>query len=110
MEKIRVHRDGQRDLVFQGAKIAGTSNMHRDDTRWTELVMWKTAGGKYVIQRQYITRWQGERDTVEAHVFDSVDAIREHYGDELPNLDYALISEAVETCPELDELLVDEIE
>lgn len=110
MEKIRVARDGQRDLVFQGVVIAETNNQHRDDTRWTVLKMWKTQAGKYVIQRQHITRWQGERDTVEAEVFDTVEALGEHYGAEISNLEYSLIAEAVETCPELDELLVDEID
>ena len=109
MERIRIHRDGQRDLAFQGVLVAETDIQHRDDTRWLELKMWKTQAGKYVIQRKHITRWQGERDTVEAEVFDTVEALREHYGNEISNLEYSMISDAAETCPELDELLVDEI-
>lgn len=109
MERIRIHRDGQRDLVFHGVLVAETNNQHRDDTRWTVLKMWKTQAGKYVVQKQFITRWQGERDTVEAEVFDSVKALGEHYGNEISNLEYSLIADAAETCPELDELLVDEI-
>lgn len=113
MEKIRLHRDNQKDLVFNGEEIASTSSKWisgQDQTRWTEYTLYRTAGGKYVLQRVYITRWQGESGSEEAEIFDDADALGEHIGGEISNTEYALIAEAAKKCPELESLIVEEIE
>lgn len=74
MEKIRVKRDGEKDLSFTGELVASASSQWqngRDQTRWTELEIYLTSGGRWVYSRAYVTRWQGEQGGNEAHVFDT---------------------------------------
>lgn len=44
-------RDGQRPLTFQGWKIAEADSQSGEDVRWTELTLYKTLTGKYVLEK-----------------------------------------------------------
>ena len=113
MEKIRIHRGNMKDLVFTGEEIASASNKWingQDQSRWEDLTLYRTTGGKYVLQREYCTQWQGESGSDDAEIFDNVAELNEHFRAGISNIEYELIQEGKKTCPELDEILVDELE
>lgn len=76
-QEIRIRRTGEPPLVFRGALLAeGSSRESRGDgeNRWHEVRVYRTAAGKIVYQVEFSTRWQGERDTSDVHVADTLDA------------------------------------
>lgn len=71
MPKHTVERDGERDLRFEGKLLAGASDREHSgprNTRWTEIKIYKTAGGQYVVAIVGRTLWQDEFDTHDAIV------------------------------------------
>lgn len=44
-------KDGQRPLTFQGWKIADADSQSGSDVRWTELTLYKTLSGRYVLEK-----------------------------------------------------------
>ena len=75
METIELSRDHGPDVRFQGEEIASASSYHFEgprNIRWTELVLYRTAGGKFVCSEVGRTRWVGERTRYAAHIADSV--------------------------------------
>ena len=47
---VTVDRDGERPLQFTGERIATTDTWREGKNVWTELVLWWTDTGKYVLQ------------------------------------------------------------
>jgi len=112
MERIRVHRDGMKDLVFEGELLGAASNRYiggQSQTTWFELELYKTKGGKYVLYEGFKTCWQGEADTHSAKVYENVDALRDGFLEEMSNLEYSLFSEACEKDPSLEDIRDDVI-
>ena len=73
MDRYEVPRDGDRDLRFEGEIIARASSRKHEgpaNTRWNELTLYRTQGGKLVAQKIGRTQWQGEVDRHEAVVGD----------------------------------------
>lgn len=74
METIELARDNGPDVRFQGEQIASASSWHYEgprNTRWTELTLYRTSGGKLVCHEVGRTLWQGERDRRAVHVADT---------------------------------------
>lgn len=44
-------KDGQRNLTFMGWQIAAADSQSGSDVRWTELTLYKTLTGKYVLEK-----------------------------------------------------------
>jgi hypothetical protein len=64
MEKIILKRDKLPPIAFTGELIGlGRSP---GDTRWTVVRVYRTKGGRYVVARNHLTQWQGERDDLAA--------------------------------------------
>ncbi len=79
-----VERDGERDLMFMGVMLAEASSWRCNgpsQNRWTEIAVYQTSAGKYVVAIVGRTIWQGEHDRHEAHVCatpgEVVDAMRQ---------------------------------
>ena len=71
MPQYKLTRDGDAPLSFTGEQIAtATTREQQGDgqNRWHEVAVYQTAGGKYIIEIQFCTQWQGESGTREAHV------------------------------------------
>jgi hypothetical protein len=71
MEKLTVCRDEEPDLIFEGVEIATASSLSHsgpNNTRWTELTLYRTASNRYVVERIGRTRWEKETDSYEALV------------------------------------------
>ncbi len=74
METFELARDDGPDVRFQGEQIAGASSFHHEgprNTRWTELKLFRTKGGKLVCQEVGQTRWDGERTKYRLHFAES---------------------------------------
>lgn len=74
-KRYRVERDGDRDLAFRGWRIGegsdgsgGTSGYAHDWNRGTDVRIYVTTGGNYVIYKRYWSCWQGERERHEAAI------------------------------------------
>lgn len=64
-EEYRLPRSGLPKLQFTGDLLAssdGERSQGRENNRWHELAIYRTAAGKYVAAIGYRTRWQGELD------------------------------------------------
>jgi hypothetical protein len=64
-------RSGRAPLRFQGELLAESEGYRytgREQTRWHNIAIYRTAGGKYVVSIQYRTRYQGETDHDAAEV------------------------------------------
>jgi len=65
MEKIIIKRDGLPPIAFNGEKIGSGDNRiisGNSANRWTEVAIYRTAGGRYVVSLARFTCWQGESD------------------------------------------------
>ena len=74
----RVKRDGEKDLKFSGELIAEASDHSHQGSRqnrWTEMRLYKTTSGKFVLVEEHITCWQGESNTITALVLESEEAV-----------------------------------
>jgi hypothetical protein len=63
MDKIRITRTGKAALVFDGELVASSDGKlaaGREQNRWHDLKLYKTAGGNFVGVVDYVTQWQGE--------------------------------------------------
>lgn len=69
--KYTIERTGMRPLSFEGERIFYTNNRNHNSTRWTYLDVYQTQGGKIVVAVDYISQWEGEKSTTNAHVFSS---------------------------------------
>ena len=73
-----VTRDGEADLRFTGVKLAHESSRKPDgpsNSRWTEITLYRTDSGKYVVERVAISVWEGENDKLEGFVCDDHQAV-----------------------------------
>lgn len=63
MEKYKLDRAGEPPLVFTGQIIAeskGKWAAGKEQNRWHDLCLYRTQGGKYVLEIYYQTHWEGE--------------------------------------------------
>lgn len=74
--------DGAADISFTGEKIASVSSYcsSTNDNRWTELYLFKTAGGKFVCHQVGETRWYGERAKYKARVCETIEEVVNFFG------------------------------
>lgn len=64
MTTYKLSRTGQAPLVFEGeelARVDGKWSAGREQNRYHNLAVYRTAGGNYILQVEYITQWQGEQ-------------------------------------------------
>ena len=63
MKKFTLPRTGDRALSFTGERLATADTRTREgfgQSRWHELALYRTEGGRYVVALGYRTQWQGE--------------------------------------------------
>lgn len=83
VEEHVVSRDNATDLKFNGSELGyATSNdpYGNDNSRWFELTLYRTVGGKYVCAKKDISRWDGERSRYAADVCDDLDGVIAFFG------------------------------
>lgn len=106
--KVRLERDGQPALEFDGFKLAELSTRHGDKTRWTELVLWAADSDKagWVVQVIGRSIIHGEVDRFDAIPCDTKaeieSALSRHGRVSVPGRQ--LIQAAIENDEDLEEL------
>ena len=77
-QEFTLTRTGDRPLVFAGEKIAevdGRIHSGQEQNRWHEIRAYRTDGGKYVLEIEYCTCWQGEDGHSSVTVHDTPTAL-----------------------------------
>lgn len=105
-----------RKVKFSGICLAtagGRWQSGREQTRWTELSLYRTKGGKYVLMRDWNTLWQGESCDTTVIICNSpaevVSALEDNEG-ELGRLDTELLRDAAAEDPAFDKFTVTSVE
>lgn len=118
MKEIIVNRDGQKDLRFNGEVVAWASSRWvagQEQTRWTEITVYQTESGKYVIAWEFITLWQGEENSYRAKVCERVAEVVAELMDDGPDgaffsdLAKKVMGELAKSNEEFRELLFEEV-
>jgi len=105
-----------RTVRFKGQKLADVSGRWvggREQNRYTDLKLYKTSGGRYILWICYNTCWQGEQDCYTAHVCQTPEDVYARLEDqegELGRLDTQLLQEAAKVDPALDAVATEEVE
>lgn len=116
MEKCVVRRDGARDLAFEGTVLATASSRRqygKDNTRWTEMTLYRLKSGKYVLAVVGRTLWQGEIDRHAGTVCETPQAVLAAMTQDdgyLSGLAKATLAEAAEADPGFAAILLEEVE
>lgn len=74
-KKFTLQEDGFPDVTFTGREIASASSHVRngvEQNTYSDVSVYETRGGKYVVQVIHVSQWQGEGDTSEVHEYDSL--------------------------------------
>ena len=107
MAQHEVERDGQRDLRFEGELLAEVSDREHSgpkSNRWTEVRIYRTGGGRYVVATTNRTQWQGEWDKHDATVCETLGEVMDALTDDQGVLGRAE-KEALQAACEIDETL-----
>jgi hypothetical protein len=76
-----LQRTGNTSLKFDGEIVAesrpalGSGKKGKDPQRWHELVIYKTAGGKFVLAISYRAEWKGEQSHYSADILPDVASV-----------------------------------
>lgn len=105
-----VLRDGESELIFNGVELARVDSENPTKKYWTELAIFRTAAGKYVIERIGRARSANKRDWFGARVVDTaeevIDAMRDPKRDNrLNSLAISCLDQASEFDEDLDAVL-----
>ena len=80
MKEYKIMSDNRNEtLKFEGKLIGSGSNKGLKDTRWTTWSLYKSLSGRYIYVHANLTMWEGEKDYVESHIFDSIDKFEEFF-------------------------------
>lgn len=115
MTEFRINRDNNAVLTFEGVVLATTSSRRAGQNRWTELTLYKTDSGKYVIESIGKSDLDGETDRTTAKIADSPAGVRKsllRFGREGAYLTYQaqdLLTAAVRVDPALQSALEERI-
>jgi hypothetical protein len=94
-----IKRTGKKDLALYGVKLAEVDNREVDgprNSRWRYLALYQTVGERFVVEESHLTQWQGEEDRHDAAVFETLEAVVDHFaeGNELDPLGKELLEAA----------------
>ena len=113
MQKHTIIRDGNPPITFTGEELSSATSEDHNSTRWTEITIYRTKGGKIVAHVERFTRWEGESGHDTAEAFDDFgQAIEWLKGDEgtLGRVSQQAVEEAIAKNPELSKFWVQEVE
>jgi len=106
MEEIIIERDGLKNLKFKGKELASASGRwvaNQKQDRWTEIAVYETESGKYVVTRNHYTLWQGEENSYSAEVCETPEAVIAELVNDDPYTEYTLSDLAKKVLNELAE-------
>jgi hypothetical protein len=77
-ETYNLRNDNGRDVKFAGwmlTEVSSHSNQGPSQNRWTEISIYRTRGGKYIVQIVGLTCYQGESNRYEVTVCATEDEV-----------------------------------
>ena len=83
LETITLENDHGPNYRFQGEQLAHVSSRKNDgtgSTRWTELKLYRTKGGKLICHELGMTLWDGEEDRYTVYLADDEASLIEKVG------------------------------
>lgn len=81
-----LRRDDLPPLRFRGIKLEECDTRTHDSTRWVEVRIYRTQGGRYILRVCHRTQWQGESDTLRAWSLSDPTEIRDYLRDDLGHI------------------------
>lgn len=116
MKTFTLEQTAGKSVRFTGVQIAtagGRFQNGREQNRYTELTLWRTKGGKYVLMIDYTTQWQGESCSTRvipcATPADVVAELTDEAG-EIGRLDAELLRDAMTADQAFEAVAVQEVE
>ena len=116
MEKVIIKRDGLPPIAFTGEVIGSGSNSIQGGNRanrWTEVEIYRTKGGRFVVTLSRFTCWQGESDRHSAKscatAAEVIDWLKEGES-ELGSVSQEAVEDAAKVAPEFAAVWVEEVE
>lgn len=74
-EQHVIERDSDMPLRFSGKAVATASSYEPGKSRWTELTLYRTTSGRYVLHEEGLTDVAGEEDRSTGWAADDADAV-----------------------------------
>ena len=111
METQHIRRDGEPHLTFEGVELARRDSERSFKKDWTELAVFRTAAGQYVVETVGRTRRLNGYEAHSARVYTTADALveglRDHKwrGGAHPKLALDVLNDAAEHDTLLDAAL-----
>jgi hypothetical protein len=112
-KQFMIIRDGLPPLRFKGVCIGEASTKTSyNDTRGTDISIYKTKGGKFVVEVEVWSCWQGETGSTSAYSFDDFKALIEGLEQNegcLSAVAQEAIEDAIKERPELRECYIEDV-
>lgn len=109
--EYKITRNGEPPLRFHGTLIGSGSSRSFNSTRWTNIRIYRTSGGKYVAHVEAVTCWQGERDFAKARSFatpgELIDYLKGDESERLSHVAQEALEDAAATVTEFAETYVE---
>ncbi len=107
-----LRRDDMPPLRFRGEVVDEASTHTHQTTRWVEVTVYRTQGGRYILRIRHRTQWQGESDTLRAWSLSRPADIRDHLREDLGYIpdDVSRMLSRLEELPEFRGIWVEEVE
>lgn len=116
-EKYEISRDGQRPLRFTGTLIVQDNNQPSfglNQNRWTDIALYRTKGGKFVIRVKQISQWANEKNSCRAAALDTAAEVIAWLAADndghLGRLSQAILEKAAKQLPEFNEAYAEEVQ
>ena len=75
MVKHTLKRDNERPVTFRGERIGEASTQSCNDTRWTDVDIYRTQAGRLIAHTSHISQWQGEGCSYHVVMADNVETL-----------------------------------
>jgi hypothetical protein len=114
-KQIELEQTHGKGVRFTGEVIAEASG-HRvggkEQSRYTDLTLYRTKAGKYILFIEHITCWEGEQNTSTLHVCDDAHRVFDVLsdGEGLGRLDTLLLQRAAKNDPAFERVITEEVE
>lgn len=82
IEKVVIRRTGFPPLQFKSVQSWEATSRNHKSTRWTDVRIYRTVGGRYVAEVRSLTLWEGEQDFSKAQSFASAQEVIEWLKDD----------------------------
>jgi EXLDI family protein len=107
-----LRRDDLPPLRFRGEIIDEASTHTHQTTRWVDVTVYRTQGGRYILRIRHRTQWQGESDTLRAWSLSRPADIRDYLREDLGHIpgEVSRMLSRLEELPDFRGIWMEEVE